>query len=395
MATIISQSQLPSSPTSPSSSLFLLTKAICLLLFASTQSVSLGGNGQLQKQSQQLRNYGSLQSPKLSPVYHEQTSGNSQSVSSSSSLSSPVSALNVIPPPVLSLPVLTSEQQTTPVHNISNNVPPFIEQSPPPPLPPPFPPPLLISTRSSLQEKLHSASQSLNDLFSDLLAKPLGLSPTSSSTGNSSSQLLLSLEALLAEKVKLPRPLNALLNTLSSHSSYSHSNSNVNINNLNSSLSDESDNELGSLAASEAAMTYSRLPANQAHKIGSKKKISGGTSGGRCYEPYGCYRVGEPPFHRSIYRPINLLPEPPMSIRVSFNLRTRANPSVAERLPYSESVRYIKSAYFHPGAQLKVIVHGYLESGDEHWIRVSLKTTAFLLFLSKTIVSCLLETQGR
>ncbi len=381
MATIILLSQLPSPfsslpPSSSSSapSALLMKTALCFAFcLFQIEALSLPGT-QNSQQQQQLRGPLSAVSQLSSNYKHEQTpksaslsslSSPSSSSSSSSSLSSSaaVSALNVIPPPILALP---SEPV---VHNISAPSSSFID-APPPPFPPPPPSPPIQSPRSSLQEKLHSASQSLNDLFSDLLVKPLqGLSSSSSnSNSNSSTPLLSNLEHLFAEKVKLPRPLNALISSLSAHS-HSHSSNHINHNNSLQFSNEDSANELG-----EALPFRSSSSSSVSSQKPNKKKITGNAgatgNGGRCYEPYGCYRVNEPPF-RSIYRPINLLPEPPSAIRVAFSLRTRANPSVAERLPYSESVRFLKSAYFHPAARLKIIIHGYLESGDESWIRVS------------------------
>ena len=65
---------------------------------------------------------------------------------------------------------------------------------------------------------------------------------------------------------------------------------------------------------------------------------------GRCFEPYGCFRITEP--FRTIYRPINLIPEPPSAIKIAFYLRTRTNPTLAERLPYSETNEFFISKYF-------------------------------------------------
>ncbi|KAK5637719.1 hypothetical protein RI129_000104 [Pyrocoelia pectoralis] len=46
-----------------------------------------------------------------------------------------------------------------------------------------------------------------------------------------------------------------------------------------------------------------------------------------------------------------------------------SNPTVAERLPYSETTRIFSSKYFRFNRKLKLIVHGYLESGEEQWIK--------------------------
>ncbi|KAH9421141.1 hypothetical protein DERP_010081 [Dermatophagoides pteronyssinus] len=86
---------------------------------------------------------------------------------------------------------------------------------------------------------------------------------------------------------------------------------------------------------------------------------------GRCFEPYGCFRITEP--FRTIYRPINLIPEPPNAIKIAFYLRTRNNPTLAERLPYSHTNEFLISKYFRPESDLKIIIHGYLESSDEYW----------------------------
>nr|XP_027204822.1 pancreatic triacylglycerol lipase-like [Dermatophagoides pteronyssinus] len=87
---------------------------------------------------------------------------------------------------------------------------------------------------------------------------------------------------------------------------------------------------------------------------------------GRCFEPYGCFRITEP--FRTIYRPINLIPEPPNAIKIAFYLRTRNNPTLAERLPYSHTNEFLISKYFRPESDLKIIIHGYLESSDEYWV---------------------------
>lgn len=215
----------------------------------------------------------------------------------------------------------------------------------------------LTRAKYPLSDKLLLAQQSLNDLFSDLLSKPLGLSHLSNSS--------FSLEQLIVDKVKLPRPLNALIASLAPSESSNNNNGNEHVN--------MDGNELSSIETNNANGNLNvRASGKGANKSPSGKKKKGNTLAslvGRCYEPYGCFRISEP--FRSIYRPINLIPEPPTAIKVSFHLRTRANPSVAERLVYSESSAFLKSQYFHPDHQLKIIVHGYLENGDESWIKVS------------------------
>ena len=234
-------------------------------------------------------------------------------------------------------------------------------------------------TKLPLSDKLIFAQQSLNDLFSDLLSKPLGLSHL----GNSS----FSFEQLIGDKVKLPRPLNALITSLSTTAHFDSNNNNK---------EQQINSDANELSLNEDASSHNSMidNINTRHQYqASINKISAKSSGkkkknpslanlvGRCYKSYGCFRISEP--FRSIYRPINLIPEPPATIKVSFGLRTRANPSVAERLPYSETSKYLKSQYFNSDHKLKIIVHGYLENGEEYWIKVNALSSLIALSMAR------------
>lgn len=249
----------------------------------------------------------------------------------------PLPALN-LRPPIVSLPSDSSLLNVSTTYLLSPHV-----ESPTP-----------SRSKHPLQDKLQSAQQSLNDLFSDLVSKPLGLSQIANGS-------LLSFEQLLSEKVKLPRPLNALIATLAHAQTGNGGNAGAG----------EETNEL------PTSENSSRNGGGNG-KLSAKKKKNTALANlvGRCYKPYGCFRINEP--FLSIYRPINLIPEPPAALKVSFHLRTRANPSIAERLPYSESSRMLKSTFFQPENALKIIVHGYLESSEESWIKVSTASTILL-----------------
>lgn len=175
--------------------------------------------------------------------------------------------------------------------------------------------------------------QMLNELFADFLSK------TFANT---------TLEQLISEKVKRPRTIQLLTGTFG----------NVN---------DTGETNIQRTSPVEPQVGDGLIWSK------SKNPITGvgnplGNFMGRCYEPYGCFRITEP--FRIIYRPINLIPEPPAAIKVSFHLRTRANPSIAERLVYSEISEFLLSKYFRPTVPVKLIVHGYLESVMEPWIQV-------------------------
>ncbi|UXI18070.1 nose resistant to fluoxetine protein 6-like [Sarcoptes scabiei] len=157
----------------------------------------------------------------------------------------------------------------------------------------------------------------------------------------------------------LSNPLNAIINDTS--------------NDLRriSSIVKEPIIELVSPIKSSLKLTTATTLGTLATPSNSSKKKKNGTNLSdiiltRCYEPYGCFKITEP--FRTLYRPINLLPESPQAIKVLFYLRTRSNPSTPELIPYSNNSEFFISKYFHRKSDLKFIIHGYLESSDENWI---------------------------
>lgn len=197
-------------------------------------------------------------------------------------------------------------------------------------------------------DKLHQsiAYQSLNELISDIFPKPL---PFTQILTNSSY-----LEQLLVEKVKLPRKVHILFGQI-----------------VNNSLMDNIERQITPDLQLTTDLLRPLIKGTQ-KLMQPKKKLNISASLvnliSRCYEPYGCFSINEP--FRSIYRPINLLPEPPENVRVSFHLRTRDNPTVAEIMAHNEVSSLITSTNFDANKDLKIIVHGYLENGDVGWTKV-------------------------
>lgn len=153
-------------------------------------------------------------------------------------------------------------------------------------------------------------------------------------------------EYLINDKIKLSRKLHLLLSLLT---------------HPNNTLSDRHGDSTDLISKSTAqALRKSKRKMNITNSLTNAI--------GRCFEPYGCFRITEP--FRTIYRPINLIPEHPNSIKIAFYLRTRSNPTVPERLVYNENSEFLVSKYFRSESDLKMIVHGYLESSDEYWVNV-------------------------
>ncbi|XP_013794398.2 pancreatic triacylglycerol lipase-like [Limulus polyphemus] len=86
----------------------------------------------------------------------------------------------------------------------------------------------------------------------------------------------------------------------------------------------------------------------------------------RCYDEYGCFSIGEP--FLSVYRPINLYPSDPRDIDVHFFLMTRRNIGQLQKLSFKDNSTFVSST-FNPSNPVKIIIHGYLEHGNEDWIQ--------------------------
>ncbi|KAK8399443.1 hypothetical protein O3P69_003494 [Scylla paramamosain] len=86
----------------------------------------------------------------------------------------------------------------------------------------------------------------------------------------------------------------------------------------------------------------------------------------RCYGVYGCFSLG-PPFF-SMARPINAFPMQPHDLEPTLCLYTRDIPGHCQRLSIF-SARAVTNTNFRPGAEVKMLTHGYLEHGEKRWLK--------------------------
>lgn len=257
-------------------------------------------------------------------------------------------------------------------------------------------------------EKLHHSTQSLNDLLADLFARPASLRQLTNS-----STLLLHFDQMLSDlPLRLPRKLQVFIAQLASgnlsDSGGGHNNNNneaIDRQSLQENLLDLSSASNDVLMSSHRKSASNNSNNNNSNnnsnnnnnkiKLSKKKKPSATTlvsSTGRCYEPYGCFRITDP--YRTILRPINLPPEPPDTVKVAFYLRTRRNPNAAERLAFGETSKVLQSQYFRPEHRVRIIIHGYLESWEESWCKVHTFQGIFLLHKLKSLIKSIRNDIG-
>ncbi|KAK7100290.1 inactive pancreatic lipase-related protein 1-like isoform X2 [Littorina saxatilis] len=82
-----------------------------------------------------------------------------------------------------------------------------------------------------------------------------------------------------------------------------------------------------------------------------------------CYGVLGCFR-NDAPFTNSWRE----LPNSPEKIGVSLTLYTRANPLEGDALDWRNTENIISRTHFDPNAEVKVIIHGYMNDGMDYWV---------------------------
>ncbi|CAL1271044.1 unnamed protein product [Larinioides sclopetarius] len=86
----------------------------------------------------------------------------------------------------------------------------------------------------------------------------------------------------------------------------------------------------------------------------------------RCYDRWGCLSIGEPFF--SSLRPISLFPIHPDTLDAQFLLVTRSAPDVFQKIRTGNNSSFSQS-FFDPLRPVKIILHGFRESGHQDWIK--------------------------
>ncbi|XP_025109853.1 inactive pancreatic lipase-related protein 1-like isoform X2 [Pomacea canaliculata] len=80
-----------------------------------------------------------------------------------------------------------------------------------------------------------------------------------------------------------------------------------------------------------------------------------------CYDTVGCFNNSDP-----FTNAWNELPDSPDKIGVTFTLFTRDGPTQGHALDYKKS-RPMEDTTFDPEADIKMIIHGYVNDGTEDW----------------------------
>ncbi|GFY78686.1 inactive pancreatic lipase-related protein 1 [Trichonephila inaurata madagascariensis] len=86
----------------------------------------------------------------------------------------------------------------------------------------------------------------------------------------------------------------------------------------------------------------------------------------RCFDRWGCISIGEPFF--SSLRPISLFPVNPDSLDAQFLLVTRSAPDIFQKIRSGNNSSFSQS-FFDPLRPVKIIIHGFRESGYQDWIK--------------------------
>ncbi|XP_057318014.1 pancreatic lipase-related protein 2-like [Microplitis mediator] len=87
----------------------------------------------------------------------------------------------------------------------------------------------------------------------------------------------------------------------------------------------------------------------------------------RCYGELGCLDIPNSWYHL-IYRPINVFSMPRDVINTSFKLYTNDNPSEGQLLVASKNSSS-KGSSFDPKRKTKFIIHGFMDSSQNNWIK--------------------------
>ncbi|XP_042897767.1 inactive pancreatic lipase-related protein 1 [Parasteatoda tepidariorum] len=86
----------------------------------------------------------------------------------------------------------------------------------------------------------------------------------------------------------------------------------------------------------------------------------------RCFDRWGCLSIGEPFF--SSLRPISLFPIHPDALDPQFLLVTRSAPDIFQKIRVGNNSSFSQS-FFDPLRPVKIILHGFRESGYQDWIK--------------------------
>jgi len=85
-----------------------------------------------------------------------------------------------------------------------------------------------------------------------------------------------------------------------------------------------------------------------------------------CFPGLGCYPNTFP--WTDVNRPVSLDPQPPEKVNPHYCLYTRKNPKQCQHLSYS-APSTIYTSYLVPTQRVYFVAHGFLEGGDQSWIR--------------------------
>ncbi|KFM77874.1 Pancreatic lipase-related protein 1, partial [Stegodyphus mimosarum] len=103
-------------------------------------------------------------------------------------------------------------------------------------------------------------------------------------------------------------------------------------------------------------------------EITSSQQIDGANDSllRRCFDRWGCFSIGEPFF--SSLRPISLFPMHPETMDPQFLLVTRSAPDIFQKIRAGNNASFAQS-FFDPLRPVKIILHGFRESGYQDWIK--------------------------
>lgn len=90
----------------------------------------------------------------------------------------------------------------------------------------------------------------------------------------------------------------------------------------------------------------------------------------KCYGVYGCFSIVAP--WQDTSRPVSNFPETPGKVDPRFCLHTRFNPTECQYIDYTNDTS-VQSSNFLPHHTTYFVMHGFLESGDRPWMKVSPK----------------------
>nr|XP_004659363.1 pancreatic lipase-related protein 2 [Jaculus jaculus] len=86
-----------------------------------------------------------------------------------------------------------------------------------------------------------------------------------------------------------------------------------------------------------------------------------------CYGKLGCFS-NEKPWAGTVQRPLKILPWSPEDIRTRFLLYTNENPKSYQVINATDPAT-IKASNFQVGHKTRFIIHGFIDKGDQNWLR--------------------------